>query len=57
MDEIGFAIGSKLNIVGLMIRMVFQTPNKMQNEQHKKDNKSNGTWTTIWEDLNQIIYS
>ena len=38
-----FAINWKLNIVGLMIWMVPQMPNKMQNEQHKKDKKSKGT--------------
>ena len=56
MDEINFAIDWKLNIVGLMIRTVLQMPSKMQNEQHKKDNKSKDTWTTVREDLKQIIY-
>ena len=37
--------------------MVSEMPNKMQNEQQKKDNKNKGTWTIIWEDLNQILYS
>ena len=32
--------------------MVSQMPSKMQNEQHKKDNKSKGTWTKISDDLN-----
>ena len=36
---------------------VSQMPNKMQNEQHKKDNKGKDTWTTVCEDLNQLIYS
>ena len=34
-------------------------PNAQENAKltTQKDNKSKGTWTTIWEDLNQIIYS
>ena len=30
---------------------------QMQNELHDKGDKSKGTWITICEDLNQIIYS
>ena len=44
-------------IAGLMISMVSRMPNKMQNELHDKGDKSKGTWITICEDLNQIIYS
>ena len=52
MDEMNSAIDWMLNIVGLMIWTVSQKPNKMQNEQHKKDNKSTGTWTTVRDKLN-----
>ena len=57
MDEVNSTIDCKLTIVGLMISTVSRMPNEMQNELHNKRDKSKGTWTTICEDLNQIIYS
>ena len=53
--DVNSAIDWKLTIVGLMIWTVSQMPNNMQNEQHRKDNRSKDTWTRVREDLNQII--
>ena len=57
MDEISIAIDWELNIIGLIIWIVPQMPNKTKNEQHKKDDKSQDSLTAVREDLNQSIYS